>query len=234
MTDFEALLVVDWYLELEERLHSVLQTTLYTEQTKDIFLPPLAGIIVDAASLIDTIFRDAYEGDGERTRFNITHFCKEFEPKLKLSNARSLLYQIPLVYIEPFRSWFDQGTGSYRGLTWWSDYNRLKHDRIKEYKCATLSNAIHALCGLQQVLSPLERFKYPLLKRNLICFGQWGKRFAFEEAYRDSPKHVTILVETSLFATPVGVNRFPDDVKHIRPFHFSSGRKLWRFVGPDF
>jgi len=41
-----------------------------------------------------------------------------------------------------------------------------------------------------------------------------------------------VLVETSLFGTPVGPERFPDDVLSIRPYQFGGGgKKLWRFFG---
>jgi len=51
-------LIVIWYLELESRLLSVLKTVSYSAETKSIFLPSLANIIVDTCSLIDTVFRE--------------------------------------------------------------------------------------------------------------------------------------------------------------------------------
>jgi hypothetical protein len=233
MDEFEVSLVVDWYLELEGRLLDVLKTTLFTDEIRNIFMPPLANILLDASSLIDAIFREQYSGTKERQSLRIVDFAAEFEPRIHFSRRRSLLLQTPLKYIEPFREWYDTTTATYKPLEWWQGYNKLKHDRIKEYKVATLDNAIHSLCGLHQVMALLEVFKNGLLRRDLISFGTWAERYALDRAYSRSDHNVTILVETELFATPVGVLSFPDDIGAIRPHQFSDGKKLWKFVGPD-
>ena len=189
--------------------------------------------MLDASSLVDTIFREHYSGAKDRSRLNIADYCLDYESRLGLSRHRSLLYQTPPVYIETFKGWYDPDTDSYVTVPWWQDYNALKHDRIKEYRRATLSNAIHSLGALHQVISLMEVFKSALLRRDLISFGDWGKKYAFETAYSSDNDEVTILVETELFATPVGARTFPDDMSQLEPYWFSSGKKLWRFFGPS-
>jgi hypothetical protein len=233
MDDSSAELIVNWYIELEQRLSTILATTLYNNQTAKIFLPPLVNIILDSCSLIDTIFREEYKGKRKRKELTINDYCSHFESLYMFSGIKSVIYQFPLQYIEPFKGWYNGQKNSYKGLIWWQTYNKLKHDRIKEYSQATLDNAISSVCALHQLISQLETFKKALLRKDFICFGQWGKEYALEIVYdKNQNKEVTILVETELFATPIGAT-FPDKIETISPFFFSYGRKLWRYVGRE-
>lgn len=231
MDQTQAELVVKWYLELEDRLVQILRVTLYTPETQLIFLPPLVNIVLDGCSLLDGIFREEFGGSEKRDDLNIVKYCRYFEQTYSLASLRTVMYQYPLLYLKPFEGWYNDG--SYQPLEWWQAYNKLKHDRIQECKNATLKNAVQSLCALHQVISQSQTFIDALIRQDLVCFGQWGKEGAKDAVYQKKD-NVTILIETELFATPLGAKRFPDDVEKISPFHFSSGRKLWRYVGREF
>lgn len=232
MDETQANLVVDWYLELETRLTAAVKITQFNDQTSEIFLPPLANIILDCGSLLDTVFRECYRGAVTRDDLNIVHYSQEFEPRLKLSSLSSLLFQTPLQYINPFDGWVDANTGKYQSRQWWQDYNHLKHDRIQEYRRATLDNAVNCLCALHQAVSMLEVFKEALIRHDLIRFGSWGRKYALDAVYKPKNTDVTLLVETELFGTPLGYERFSSDPTQINAHRFGGGgRKLWRFVG---
>ena len=42
---------------------------------------------------------------------------------------------------------------------------------------------------------------------------------------------LTVLIEDNLFATPLGCNNFPEDIKEISPLNFGNSNKLSRFLG---
>jgi hypothetical protein len=229
-------LVVKWYVEMETRLTAVLRTVPYGRETESIFLPPLANIVLDACSLLDAVFRAEYCGSKNRDDLTMPDYSCGFEPKYGLSQAKSVVFQHPLGYVFPFRDWYDHSTQEYRPTSWWKAYNALKHDRINAYQNATLANAVLSLCALHQAISQMETFADALLREDMVCFGNWNPAYAREVAYnRQADKRdVTILVETDLFATPVGVSAFPEDISRIDPWKFGTGKKLWRFVGRQF
>ena len=232
MDQIKADLVVKWYIELEGRLLETLKITLYTPETENIFLPPLSNVLLDACSLLDAIFREEFVGSINRRDLSINNYCTYFESQLSLSTHRTIIYQYPLLYIQPFKGWLSP-SGSYQQLEWWMAYNKIKHDRILEYKRATLKNTVQCLCALHQVVSLSRTFLDALIRHDFVSFGNWGKEYAKEAIYQTNNDQVTLIVETDLFATPVGAKRFPENTQNISPYHFSFGKKLWRFVGRE-
>ncbi|MCI0555769.1 MAG: hypothetical protein L0287_32890 [Anaerolineae bacterium] len=124
-------LIVTWYLELESRLLSILRTVSYSDDKKSIWLPPLANIVVDTCSLIDTVFREEYKGSKKNKDANIVDYRAFFEPALVLSQIRTLVYQYPPSFVVPFSAWGETASESRVELTWWDSYNKLKHNRIQ-------------------------------------------------------------------------------------------------------
>lgn len=227
-------LVVNWYEELESRLKEILKTTLYNTKSRGLFIPPLANIILDSCSLIDTVLREEYKGPKKRGDLNIPDYCLHFEPILKLSKVKTILYQYPLSYITPFKGWYGAKTKQYRSLDWWQSYNYLKHDRIRDFKKATLKNAVFSVCALHQIMSQMETFIGALIRHDLACFGHWDMKYAKDAVFQPDNKDLTILIETELFATPLGVESFPQDISKISPFKYSYGKRLPKYVGRYF
>ncbi len=234
MDDYEATLVVDWFLEIEQRLSNLLQITRLTPSSRELPLPPLANVIVDAGSLVDTVFRDNCVSRKKRKNLGIVDFHIYFEPLLNLSRQHSVILEVPLETIAPFADWNDPATGDYSAIDWWQDYNKLKHDRIAEHSRATMMTAIKTVCALQQVLSFLPEFKKALLSSDLLSFGDWSRAYALDVIQDPQNKEVTVLVESKLFVTPVGVEQFPEDPKKISGILVHGSRKLVRFLGPPF
>ncbi len=58
MDEIQAELVLDWYCDLESRFVNLLSTVPLTENNEDIFLPGISSITIEAASLLDTVFRN--------------------------------------------------------------------------------------------------------------------------------------------------------------------------------
>lgn len=51
--------------------------------------------------------------------------------------------------IQPWQSW---GTGPNSPPSWWSAYNKVKHERDTHFKLANQDNALTSLCGLLSLL----------------------------------------------------------------------------------
>ena len=183
-------LIVTWYLELESRLLSLLRTVNYSAETKSIFLPPLANIVVDTCSLIDTVFREEYGGPRNKNSATIVDYGNFYEPRFGFSGMRTLVYQYPPLYMRPFAAWDGIAGGGDTKLDWWKSYDRLKHNRIEHHQLATLETSLFSLTALFQAISQMESFLASLIRHDLICFGSWNKEYAgqavFEEGTDDN------------------------------------------------
>ena len=60
MEQREAELVIEWFLDLEERLNKFLKTVPINWNYKAV-LPLVSGIIVEAAGLVDSVFRKEFD-----------------------------------------------------------------------------------------------------------------------------------------------------------------------------
>ncbi len=234
MKNDDAELVLDWFGDLEHRLVIFLKTVNYNNQNRNSVFPILANLIVDAGSIIDTIFREELAlHSSKRSALTIKHYREYFEPRLKLSAGRVFLYQYPPQFIEPFASW---ASGNAHSLGWWTDYNELKHNRIAEYHRATLKNAVTTLAALFQVIAAINTFFETLLRRDMVDtngLGISGPKLGLIEWVDDGKSLDTILIESNLFAYPRGRNRFPIELDKLKPAQFGR-RRLVRFMGREY
>ena len=114
--------------------------------------PGLIPFIVDACSLIDSLFRDMTPDpvmvgtkSKRRKECDIEDFAKLHATTLELPNTRGVQLVSPPVYRVPFGPW--QPSGSYSPLVWWQSHNSLKHDRLANLRKGTLENsARRGLC----------------------------------------------------------------------------------------
>jgi len=228
MNDDQAELIVRWYLELEKRIESFVQTVPYRPDTAALFFPPLASAFLDACSVLDAVFREEYNGSLNRDNLTMPAYASEFEPRLSLKGKRTLFLQYPPEYMQPFDGWTDRH-GSYCSLQWWQDHNDLKHDRVAEHEKATLENCLLSLCALHQVISQLPCFFHAAKRHSLLHFGTWNPAH-MEDFIYTNPRGETILFESSLFATPLGAEEFPENARHIDATLYGKGNRLWRLV----
>ena len=229
MTDLEAEQVVIWYKSLEAQLETFLKIIPLSYENRNIHLPLLAPLIVEAGSLIDTIFREEFlvPSTGKK-KLDIKDFARHFEERYKLSQVKSLLFQHPPRYLVPFEGWTSIKTGNYVERTWWTNYNRIKHDRIKKYSLATLGEAASIVCALQQIVSSLPTFTRALWRHDLLD-AVHNVHYVGQNIEESQIRYFG-MVETRLFVTPIGHERFPHKIEDITPFWFG-GKKLAKFLG---
>jgi hypothetical protein len=234
MTNDDAELILNWYLELERRLCGFLQTIPFNTPNVKITLPPLANIIVDAGSLVDTIFREEFpSGVQARDKLKIFHFAPHYEKTLQLSTLKAVLYQYPFSYLTPFAGWVNSATGKYAPLQWWEDYNKLKHERVREYSRSTLGAAINTVGALFQVLARMDVFFDALLRHDMIDLNGIsidGPLRNILDLMQSRKTLHSILIESELFAITRGCRVFPNDISKLNPRSYG-GKKLWRYAG---
>ena len=226
--------MIVWYGELERRLLEFLHFVPLSSENWDTHLPLLAPVIVEAGSLVDTVFREEYADPSKaKSDLRIGDFAPHFEPRLNLSELRSLIYQHPPALISPFEGWTSEKSGEFAGLDWWTSYNRIKHNRIEKYNLATLGTAVAILCALHQVISSLPTFTRALWRHDILI-PRHGYLHLTDQNIEDTEAREFALIETELFATLVGRKRFPAEVKDITPGQYNlglEGRRLARFLG---
>lgn len=232
MDQHEAELVIEWFLDIENRLSHFLKT-VPLELNYNAVLPLVSGIIVEAAGLVDSVLRkefDLSKSQLKRKQLNITHFSDQYEQRFSLSCKKTLIYQYPPVLLNPFFGWTTFNKKPIPTMEWWDAYNKLKHEKIEHYKKCTLDNAVKSLCALHQVLSALPCFFRSLMAHDMIALRGYAVRYAIE-VIEKNPEKMPFVVESELFATPYGKLQFPDDVKKISGAYFGGSERLERFLG---
>src|SRR5262249_9194639 len=149
--------------------------------------------------------------DGEkiaRSDCKITHLAQLHSKPLDLPNTRTILLISPPRYVQPFLSWESVVTsGKYSPLSWWQDYNALKHDRLLNLDKGTLATALIALCALHQVISRRTDLAPILIRHRWFSTGQYPVDYVLNKATQNSLSE-THIVQTKLFATPLGARQF--------------------------
>jgi len=232
MDQTKAELVIEWFLDLEARLKQFLRT-VPINWNHNAVLPLLSGIIVEAAGLVDSVFRkefDLSQTKMARKNLNIKNFSDQYEQRFSLSSKKTLIYQYPPVLLNPFFGWTAPGNRFSYTMEWWDAYNKLKHEKIEHYTKSTLNNAVKSLSSLHQVLSVLPCFFRSLIAHDMVALKEYAIRDAIEAVDRGQ-ENMPFLVQSELFATPYGKLQFPDDLSKISGAYFGCSKRLERFLG---
>jgi len=225
--------IIQFFGELEDRLLGFMRYIPFNEENNSVILPLLSSIIVEAGSLIDTIFREEYlHSPKPKKDLTISDFAPYYEKNYYFSKKRTLLFIYPPSYIIPFVGWIDENNSKYKTINWWQNYNKLKHSRIENIKLSTLNTAVNAMCALHQIISQLPTFVCSLIRYDMISCGSWGIDYIKEQLISGATE-VTVLIETKLFATPSGRYSFPENVIDIHPIKFGQSKKLSRLLGRE-
>lgn len=188
--------VVSNFEELESKLIECLSFIPFIDNNKAVISPKFIPIILEACSLIDSVFR-ALEGQ-QNKKHNLKRYSNLVEPYLCLEEATTIFLNPPLRFLRPFSTWTTAVP------PWWTAYNKLKHDRLDNYDAATYENAILATSGLHQVLSRNVEFIPALLSAGWFNSRSpdVGELMAARISSSGIPIHV-IPVESKLFVSPL-------------------------------
>ena len=74
----------------------------------------------------------------------------------KWSTIKNQKVKLKDVELQPFLNW--KQAPNYKSPDWWTPYNKVKHERIMNYKKANLKNVINALAGLYVLENYLVKY----------------------------------------------------------------------------
>jgi hypothetical protein len=165
---------------------------------------------------------------------DICDFANIHASALDLPNTRSVVLVSPPSYRRPFEPWESLlKNGNYSPLSWWQDYNALKHDRLVDIEKGTLATALDATCALHQVIARRLDLVPSLLRRGWFSTGHWSVNAVLDDARKGSLPD-TFIVQTRLFATPVGKCQFPSDLAELHPGLFQCKSEFVEFFGRSY
>ncbi len=238
MTSFleeEVFELYEWYSNLENRIRVILEIIPFggRKDLKKISTPRLVPILVEAASIIDSIFRRLFPDRVLRPNkkyitkkgANIFDFFRELEADLKLTKTSSLAMISPPLLLIPFEEWSDSAPNK---LKWWRAYNRLKHDRIKWGEEANLLYTLNALCGLHQLMMKIPDILKYSLRFKWVHRGGYSPEALIDDISK--PNSSDFLSYTNYFCTPLKPTLW-DSVDQIRPARYHNAETLANFLG---
>lgn len=241
MDEFLASLIIEWYEDLEGRLADYLKSTPFIPQNLNICSPRLAGVITEACDILDSLLREvspqtvSINGQTKnQDKLTITDYAHLYAARYNLPATKSLLFMSPPQYLIPFQSWGAIASGGpYTPPPWWTAHTKLKHERISHIlNQSTLCNTVEALCGLHQVIAKRPELIQAVLRHGWLQLGGWNPEVVIEDLHQNRQRLThTFLVETKLFAVPVGPEPFPDNIQDLHPGLYVSSERLVRFFG---
>lgn len=229
--------IIESFLALENHVIDFSKYIPFNDRNSDIELPLLINVILECGSIIDSIFRVEFRNPTKSpSKLNMSDYALHYEIRLGLSQKKTLLYIYPPRYFKPFENWITNNQ-QYNPLLWWQNHNKIKHNRIKNVSLSTLGIAFEMLSAIHQLISFLPTFVDSLFSHNLVAYDSLGindvKRNYFDLGRRDTQMN-SVLVESVLFATPVGGYLFHDNPNDIDLESIVDSTKLNRFLGRDF
>ena len=233
MDESGAELVLKWFQDLERRFVTVCDLVPIGGATNEVFLPALSSIILEACSLVDTVLRSGLPTKAKRDDARCEDYARQYEPKFGLGAKRSIIFSYPLETVIPFRNWYESNT--FAAPPWWKAHNKLKHDRIKHFDRSTMRNAIDSLAALHQTMAIEPAFLEPLIRHDMLSFRDYAMAYAIEtfRGEHDEPG-LFGLIESTIFATLVGKQSFPEDPRDANISLIGMGKKLGRHITRQF
>lgn len=137
-----------YFLALEEDAERLSRYIEFSESNMTTYSLEIARLLLTAASEIDVVARQLCSKiNSDSKADNINEFAKEI--LMEYPHLNDLVVRIPRFDLEfqPWKHWTDKNSPP-----WWSSYNKIKHERHKNFEKATLENFLNALAGLFTLL----------------------------------------------------------------------------------
>ena len=191
----------------ESALETAVKFVPYCTEHLDVWSPQFAQIILDCASQIDSLWKAADRTQNPSSPNKNLDIRNHWDRHRHSVAAQKVIFfggPNPAV-IEPFSDW--NGT-SFKSPPWWQAYNKLKHDRFSNQSKATMSHAMHSVAGLLLAVLYSGVCDLALISAQMLDTSKSGYNpWAFTETglLRDLPFNCRTIIETRLFAHPLGV-----------------------------
>ena len=139
----------DYYMSIESDLYKTIEYVEPCEENYSTYSQEYAKIINVACAEADVIFKEicmlidsSYNPNGKNE--NIDVYKKTILGKFPQIEKTCLRIDRSKKDIYPFKGWADTGK-----LSWWKDYQKIKHERKEHYAKANLENAIFSVGALR-------------------------------------------------------------------------------------
>jgi len=238
--------VLCWYERLERSVLEFGERVPLTVENETLKSPILASVLIDACSLLDSMFRDMTPGsvsvNGKikaKSDCNIVDFARLHSQPLDLPNTQSVMLVSPPRYRAPFEKWKSINTSQdYIPLPWWQAYAELKHDCLSNLDKATVGLTLDALCALNQLIGQRLDMIRIVMRHGWFPSGVYDISYILGEL-NEGKLPDTFVIQTKLFAVPVGEPRgsspasrqFPTDLKDLKPNFFQCKKEFLDFFG---
>jgi hypothetical protein len=204
---FPANTVLGTYISTENMLIDAMRIIPYCDEHEDVWSPVFITILLEVCSQLDSLWK--YQAQLSpcvtKNRLTIQDYFEYFGKYL--ASKWVVFYGEEPQKIHPYESWSQVDEfkrNNYPNAEWWwSAYNKVKHDRLRNRAEATLKHAVNSLGGLFLAILRVE------LCRDAVAQAGWliGDGYNLQAWLgEDSPsvKSKFITVETKLFTYPVG------------------------------
>ena len=222
---------------LEKKFMEILNVFPLSEQNENSWSPELVNLFLDISSMFDSISRNIV-GKGKDSNdsipihterrtiskkvkdLDINDFERSLFRAIDLLDSRVVIYVYPASVLTPLED-YKLPNG------WWSIYNSLKHNRVKNYKKATLKNTLKALASLFLLLARYKEEEFTLA---MFRFHWFDTGTVPEYVHSDRLKFKNLWYDSELFGThEVAANIFSNNITKIRPPSIGS-KKFQIFV----
>jgi hypothetical protein len=159
---------------LVDDLSSIFKTVAPQKDNLQVYGHSIRNIIILACTEIDAMMKNILEKNEIQSKgpyFNMNDYIKLLNPLRLKEYSISFSRYGDLMNITPFTDWNDKMPA--KSLKWYTAYNSIKHDREKNFKKATLKNAIESIAAYAIVLT--AQFGY----RNSLWNDKVGKMLNF-------------------------------------------------------
>lgn len=189
ISDFNQLQIL---IELIEKVFKYISPV---QKNMETFGNELRNIIILACTEVESLWKDTLLSNNYANKKLTTKDYVKLLSILKLNEYKIKFNFYPdIEEVSPFSNWNTKSPT--QSLSWYSDYNAIKHDRLNEFSKATLKNAIESVSAV--VIMLIAKYGYTNIYwktkiENLISITEipdWG----FEDYYippfwsKDEPK----------------------------------------------
>lgn len=151
ISDFNQLQIL---IELIEKVFKYISPV---QKNMETFGNELRNIIILACTEVESLWKDTLLSNNYANKKLTTKDYVELLSILKLNEYKIKFNFYPdIEEVSPFSNWNTKSTT--QSLSWYSDYNAIKHDRLNEFSKATLKNAIESVSAV--VIMLIAKYGY--------------------------------------------------------------------------
>lgn len=141
------------YFQLEDMLFHTSRYVAFDKNNLKTFSLEYMTIIFQSCSAIESLIKEIFGiQKGEET--TIENYCKLINENEKYANLLKTYLSFDNFEFYPFANFF-KPVGQNKDIvspSWWSEYQKIKHDQYKNFKLANMKNAISCLGAFYQLL----------------------------------------------------------------------------------